>query len=142
MSANSELAPMDGAGPSGGIDNAPAIKKQRDDFGGLPENEEAAQRAMEAELARAPRCRDACQQCGTVHAVEGDPLCICIKCHKLSRIVWCGNCVECTFTRFCDLPGVNVADLERLPMFAQYIAWKKREMQQLAAINKMPWETS
>jgi len=85
-----------------------------------------------------PRADSPCSRCGTVHVREGNPLCYCIKCGKFNRIVWCGQCVPCTYDRYCEMPsiGVEVANF----LFADYVKWKRGQEQDLARVNKMPWE--
>jgi hypothetical protein len=85
-----------------------------------------------------PVSNNTCTVCNTVHAKEGDPLCVCVKCGKFSRIVWCGQCVPCTYERYCAMPqiGPDVANF----MFPQYVKWKREQDKELARVNRMPWE--
>jgi len=153
-----DLAPMEGATlapqkpieeqevvlktPSGEkiVYKSQALKKQRDDFGAAPMTEAEGEAALQRELSVRPKHTSACQVCGTVHVAEGDPICMCVKCGKLSRIVWCGYCVECAYARLTSLANVNVEDVNRMPIFSKYVAWRQAEAMKLAEGNKLPWE--
>lgn len=102
-----------------------------------PVRDDFASVGPEPEVVR-PIADSPCGRCGTVHAREGEPLCYCFKCGKFSRIVWCGQCVECTHARFSEMPsiGPEVADF----IFRDYVAWKNEQNKDRAQVNKMPWE--
>ena len=90
----------------------------------------------------APKYESPCSICHEIHAKEGFPLCICIKCGKFSRIVWCGQCVECFFKvlleKGIEEPSALAAIDAMSPGFAAYTQKRKHE---LAKVNKMPWES-
>ncbi len=127
---------MEGSTPTTGIDNAPALKKQRDDFGTLPEDEKAAEAALKVELAKKPVYKNVCSICNTVHAVDGDPICKCVKCGHVCRIVWCGQCVCCAYSKFAEKFGDGVANI----LYPKYGAYVQKLREEQAKANLMPWE--
>lgn len=90
-----------------------------------------------------PKYETACSICGEVHSKVGFPLCICCKCGGFSRIVWCGQCVDCTYERFQGLPGVTpeVAMEVVEAMAPGYKAHKQKMMKAAAIKNKLDWES-
>jgi hypothetical protein len=103
-----------------------------------PKKDDFAQATKEDPEFVKPVHTSPCQICGEVHAAKGQPLCKCIKCRQFSRIVWCGQCVQCTHKRFSEMAeiGPEVADI----IFADFAKWKKEQEHELAKENKMPWE--
>ncbi len=93
----------------------------------------------EPEVVR-PRADSPCPRCQTVHAKEGNPLCVCVKCEKFSRIVWCGQCVACAYERHCAMPQIGKEIADQLPLFRDYVDWKHQQEVEAARVNKMPWE--
>src|SRR4030095_11364500 len=146
-----DLAPMEGATlapqkpieeqevvlktPSGEkvVYKSQALKKQRDDFGGAPVSVEDGEAALQRELAIKPKSSSPCSVCGVPHVKEGDPICICVKCAGMGRIVWNGYCTACAYARLTSLANVNIEDVNRMPMFSKYVQWKHAEAMRLAA---------
>lgn len=89
-----------------------------------------------------PKSDAPCGRCGEIHAREGLPLCICVKCSKFSRIAWCGYCIECTYERYSALAecGPEVALWLVDQMSPGFAKWKQDQRHELAKVNKMPWE--
>jgi len=94
-----------------------------------------------------PRSDKPCFICGEVHAKEGYPICVCGAnfpgqgCGKISRIVWCGRCVECSYERFSNLANIDQNVVDNLEIFKDYVAWKRQQSKELIKQNKMHWET-
>ncbi len=94
-----------------------------------------------------PKSGSPCGRCGEVHCTDGPPLCYCREpqfggCGSFSRVVWCGFCVECTYTKFSNKAeiGPEVALILVDQMSPGFKAWKEKEKKDLAKQNRMPWE--
>jgi len=74
-----------------------------------------------------PLSLDPCPKCKSVHETGKPPICVCVKCMKLGRIVWCGQCVRCSWTEYAGRFGEEIADL----VFPQYGTWRKGEVERL-----------
>lgn len=106
-------------------------------FHAAPVHDDFATIAEEPENPRL-LCDSPCLRCGTVHVREGAPMCFCVKCGKFGRIVWCGQCVPCTYENYCGNPhiGKDVAD----QIFSDYVKWKHAQEMDKSKVNKEPWE--
>jgi hypothetical protein len=82
-----------------------------------------------------PVSLDPCPRCKSVHETDKPPICVCVKCVKVGRIVWCGQCVRCAWQTFTDRFGEASADA----MFPQYGQWRKGEVERLKREGE-PWE--
>lgn len=94
------------------------------------------------EKARIPKNGVVCNKCGKTHPPDKPPICFCNECGKVSRIVRAGQCVECAYKFISEhavAHGISQEDVDNLPMFNQYIEWKKKEAIKMAE-EGMPWE--
>lgn len=82
-----------------------------------------------------PVALDPCPRCKSVHETNKPPICVCVKCLMLGRIVWCGQCVKCAWKEYADRWGEEVAD----QVFPQYGTWRKGEVERLKREGE-PWE--
>jgi hypothetical protein len=96
------------------------------------------QEAWEDDPNRPPISGSPCNVCGTVHATSGHPKCICSKCGKFLKIVWCGMCTPCTYGIYCETPGYGEEMANTVfPKYAEYLL-KQREIQSKEAGD--PWD--
>ena len=82
-----------------------------------------------------PVSLDPCTTCGAIHVADKLPVCVCVKCHKVGQIVWCGQCMQCSWKEFADRWGEEAGDA----MFPKYGEWRKKEAERLQR-EGLPWD--